>query len=254
MKVSIVTVCWNSEQYIADAIKSVLNQSYQDIEYILVDGLSKDRTVDIIKSFEPQFNGRMKWVSEKDNGLYDAMNKGLKMASGDVFGILNSDDFFANPDVIQNIVDGFSSDSSIEAVYTNLYYVKQDQPEIIVRHWISNEFKPRSFFKGWHPPHPTLYMKKDTYEKCGYFDLSFRLAADFELMLRFFEKYKIKSKYLNITSIRMRLGGATSKNLSNIMTGNAECIQAFKVNGLNASILYPVYRLVPKLKQFINKR
>lgn len=250
VKVTIVTATYNSSEHIADCIKSVNSQTYKDIEHIVIDGASNDNTLDIINSIP---NRVKKIVSEKDKGIYDAMNKGIKLASGDIIGILNSDDFFADDEVISRIVNEFKQDTEIDGVYTNLYYVKPDMPQTIIRHWVSNPFEKKNFFKGWHPPHPTLYLKKDVYEMYGLFNLRFSLAADFELMLRLFERYDINTKYLDITTIRMRLGGATSKNMKNIRKQNAECIEAFKINGFKPPILYPVYRLLPKLTQFFKR-
>ena len=251
MKISIITATYNSEAHIADCVRSVNSQTYDNIEHIIIDGASKDNTVKII---EETPNRVTKIVSEPDKGIYDAMNKGIRMATGDVIGILNSDDFFTSDDVIQSIAKEFSNDSTLEGIYTNLYYVNQDNPDQIVRHWVSNTFKERSFFRGWHPPHPTLYLRKDVYEKYGVFNLDFSLSADFELMLRFFEKYKIKTKHLPITTVRMRLGGATSKNWENVRKQNIQCVNSFRTNGFNPPLLYPVYRLLPKLLQFFKRR
>ncbi len=248
MKISIITVSYNSASTIRDTFDSVLSQTYSDIDYIVVDGNSKDNTVDIIKEYEPKFNGRMRWVSEPDKGLYDAMNKGILMAEGDVVGIINSDDLFAEPDAIKKVMDVFDNNPESDAVYANLFYVAQDDTSKVVRHWISG--KQRSFKRGWHPAHPTFYAKKDIYQKFGVFDLDYKFAADFEIMLRFIEKGHIKLTYLPDTLVRMRLGGATSKNLTNIKKGNIECIRAFKKNGIKVSPLYPLFRLLPKLKQF----
>lgn len=251
MKISIITATYNSESFIADCVKSVHDQSYDNIEHIIIDGASKDDTLKIINRMQ---NRITRIESEPDKGIYDAMNKGIDAATGDVIGILNSDDFYANEEVLETIAKEFMNDSTLEGVYTNLYYVKQDNPAQIVRHWISNPFKEGSFFKGWHPPHPTLYLKRDVYKKYGVFNLDFSLSADFELMLRFFEKYKIKTKHLPITTIKMRLGGATSKNWENTKRQNIECVDSFKVNGFKPPLLYPIYRLFPKLLQFFNKR
>ncbi len=248
MKVSIITVTYNSASTIRDTIESVITQDYSNVEHIIVDGASKDNTMNIIKSYGDKIS---RIISEPDKGIYDAMNKGIKAATGNIIGILNSDDFYTTTNVISRIVAEFMSDKTIDGVYSNLYYVKQDDPSIIVRHWISNPFKQRSFFRGWHPPHPTLYLKKEVYEKFGIFNLDLPLAADFELMLRLFEKYNIRTKYIDYTSIKMRLGGATSKNWTNIKNQNFECMKAFKINGFKAPVLYPIYRLVPKLLQYI---
>ena len=250
MKVSIITATYNSAETIKDTLVSVNKQTYKNIEHIIIDGGSKDNTLEIIEKYGERVNII---VSEPDKGIYDAMNKGIKAATGDVVGILNSDDFFASDDVIEKIVDRFGNDKDVEAVYSNLYYVKQNNPKEIVRHWVSTPFKEGSFFKGWHPPHPTLYVKREVYEKYGVFDLDFKLAADFELMLRFFEKYKVNTVYLNHTTVRMRLGGATSKNMTNIKNQNIECMNAFRSNGFKAPRFYHAYRLLPKLLQYVKR-
>lgn len=247
MKVSIITATYNSAATIKDTLESVNAQEHIDIEHIIVDGLSEDGTLDLVK----QYGKRVKIIiSEPDKGIYDAMNKGIQVATGDVIGILNSDDFFTSSDVISTVVTEFKKDSELEGVFTNLYYVQQNQPSKISRHWISKPYKEKSFFKGWHPPHPTLYFRREIYEKYGLFDLNFSLAADFELMLRFFERYKIRTKHLNIPTVRMRLGGATSKDWNNVKKQNIECIKAFKINGFRPPLLYPIYRLFPKLLQY----
>lgn len=248
MKISLITVTYNSSKTLSDTLQSVLNQTHSDIEYIIVDGASKDSTVSMIREHEPKFQGRMRWISEPDKGLYDAMNKGFRMATGEVIGIINSDDLLAEPTAIEKVIQCFEEHPETDAVYADLYYVSQTDTSKIVRHWISG--KQRSFRYGWHPAHPTFYVKKVVYDKYGLFDLEFRFAADFELMLRLIEKHSIKLTYLKEPLVRMRLGGTTSKNLSNIKKGNLECIQAFKKNDLSVSWMYPLFRLLPKLKQY----
>lgn len=248
MKISLVTVTFNSYRTLRDTIQSVLSQTYPDIEYIIVDGCSQDKTVDIIKEYEPLFDGRLKWISEKDQGLYDAMNKGFQMATGDMVGIINSDDLLAEATAIEKVIDCFEGHKDIDCVYADLYYVSQYDTSKIVRHWITG--KQRSFSKGWHPAHPTFYVKREIYSKYGLFDLDFKFAADFELMLRLVEKEHIRLFYLPEPLVRMRLGGTTSKNLTNIRKGNIECLNAFRKNGIPVSVLYPFYRLLPKLKQY----
>lgn len=156
MSFSLVTVTYNSAQTLRDTITSVLSQTHQAIEYIIIDGFSKDNTVAIIKEYEPLFNGRLKWISEKDNGLYDAMNKGFQMATGDVIGIINSDDLISDPNAIEKVIKCFEADTSIDAVYADLYYVAQNDISKIVRYWKSGGQRP--FCKGWHPAHPTFYV------------------------------------------------------------------------------------------------
>ena len=193
-KLTLVTVTFNSRHTLYDTINSVLQQTYPYIEYIIIDGASTDNTVGVIKQYEHDFNERLRWISEKDDGLYDAMNKGFSMATGDVIGIINSDDVLADPAAIEKVVKCFERDETIDAVYADLYYVAQNDISKIVRHWVSGE--QRSFAKGWHPAHPTFYVKKEIYHKYGTFDLDFKFAADFELMLRLIEKYHIKLHYL----------------------------------------------------------
>lgn len=248
MKFSLITVTFNSSVTLRDTIQSVLLQTYPDIEYIIVDGLSEDATIDIIKEYEPLFHSRLNWISEKDQGLYDAMNKGFKMATGEIIGIINSDDLLVDPVAIEKVIDCFKDHKDADCVYADLYYVAQHDTSKIVRHWITG--KQRSFSKGWHPAHPTFYVKRNVYTKCGVFDLEFKFAADFELMLRLIEKEHIRLFYLPEPLVRMRLGGTTSKNLTNIKKGNIECLNAFRKNGIPVSILYPFYRLLPKLKQY----
>ncbi len=249
LKITIVTVCYNSEKYIKDAIESVLNQHYNNIEYIVVDGGSKDKTVDIIKSYS---NRITKFISEKDKGIYDAMNKGLKMASGDYVGILNSDDFYIHNKVIETVVNELKQKKT-DSLFADLIYVANTNPAQQIRYWKSKPFKKNSFKKGWHPPHPTFFVKNTIYKKFGYFNLDFKLSADFELMLRFLERHGISTCYLSQPLIKMRLGGATNKNLRNIISQNIECYRTFKVNNIDVSIFYPLYRLLPKLTQYFKK-
>jgi glycosyltransferase involved in cell wall biosynthesis len=248
MKVSIVTGTYNSAEFVKSCIESVNSQDYPDIEHIIIDGASKDNTVQIIKDSP---NRVVKIVSEPDKGIYDAMNKGLKLATGDIVAILNSDDFYNSNQVISTVVKLFK-EKNLDCLYGNLFYVNQNNPDIVVRNWSTGEYNLKKGFKnGWHPAHPTFFVANKVYHSFGYFNLDFRIAADFELMLRFIEKHKVKSDYLNQPIVRMRLGGESNKSLKNIMRGNKECIKAFKVNNLPVSLFYPFLRLVPKLKQFL---
>lgn len=249
MKFSLITVAYNSSKTITDTIESVLNQTYSDIEYVIIDGNSTDDTLSIIKSYEPMFNNRLRWVSEKDAGLYDAMNKGLKVATGDIVGILNSDDLFCDSKAVEKIVQVFENTKNLDGVYADLYYVEQNNINKIVRKWVTGNKK--KFNSGWHPAHPTLYLKKEVYDNFGYFDLDFRLAADFEIMLRFIDKYQINLCYFPESLVKMRLGGETNKSLKNIYNQNIECLCAFKKNNIRTNRLtYPFKRLIPKLLQY----
>lgn len=247
--VSIITTSFNSDETISDTIDSVLCQTYPKIEYIIVDGASNDNTVGIIKSYESKFNTTLKWISEPDKGIYDAMNKGLMMATGEIIALINSDDLFCDKYAIEKVVKIFTANNFLDSVYADLYYVAQNDTDKIVRHWKTGE--KRTFKKGWHPAHPTFYVRKKVYDSLGLFNLDFSLAADFEIMLRFLEKNGISTFYLKEPLVKMRLGGATNKSLKNIYKQNVECLKAFRYNGINVnSFLYPLYRILPKLLQF----
>jgi len=247
MKVSLITASFNSEQFIEDTIISVINQTFKNIEYIIIDGKSHDNTINIVNRYK---NHIAKIISEKDNGIYDAMNKGIAIASGDIIGFINSDDFYTDNSVIENIVKLFLS-SNPDALYADIFYISRKNKNKIIRHWTTDKYQPNSMTKGWHPPHPTLFVKKDIYNKYGGFNTKYSLAADFELMLRLFEKYKISSVYYPKPIIKMRTGGATSKNISNIIKQNIECLNAFKDNNIEVSPFYPVTRLYSKFIQLL---
>lgn len=248
VKISIITVCFNSEKYIQSAIESVISQTYPNIEYILIDGGSTDNTNEIISTFSDKISTH---ISEPDKGIYDAMNKGIKYANGDLIGILNSDDYYKGKDIIEQIAQVYQTHKT-DCIYANIDYVNPAQNDKIVRKWVSGPYRVNGFKKGWHPAHPGFFAKKEIFNKFGDYDLSFEVAADFELMLRFLEKNNISSLYFPESIINMRLGGASNKNLINIIKGNKECVRAFKKNNLKAPILYPLLRLLPKVNQFFN--
>ena len=251
LKVSIITVVYNSENTVRDTLESVLRQDYPYIEYIVIDGNSSDRSLQIINEYKDRIS---MIVSEADKGIYDAMNKGIKMATGDVVGLLNSDDLFASDNVISRVAETFASNPDVDGVHGDLYYVKAHDVNSIVRYWHSSEYRYGAFMHGWHPAHPTLYVRRGVYEKYGAFDLRFPLSADFELMLRFFECCQIRTMYINMVMVRMRMGGATSRNLSAILQGIRQCKRAFRANGLCPPLFYPFYRLCPKLLQYVRRR
>lgn len=252
MRVSIITTTYNSSKTIEDTLKSVLIQTYKDYEYLIIDGKSADTTLDIVCKYEPLFEGRMQIYSEKDKGIYDAMNKGFQKASGDILMLINSDDLFSRPDAVSLVAKEFNNQPEIDGVYADLYYVSQNNIDNIVRVWTTGKQRPMRY--GWLPAHPTFYVKRECYEKYGYFDLNYTLAADFELMLRFIEGKKLKLTYLPEYLVKMRLGGATSKNIKNIFKQGIETIRAFKDNGIaGGSIMYLFRRYIPKMKQFLKK-
>ena len=252
MKISIITVCYNSEKYIRSAIESVLSQTYNDIEYIIIDGLSKDSTMDIVKSYESQFGGRMKWISEKDQGIYYAMNKGIAMASGDIIGIINSDDFYSCEKVIDKVVQSFQKEN-IDAVYGDLLYVIAKNTDKIQRYWKSGYYKENAFLWGWMPPHPTFFVKKKVYEKYGCFNTNFKSAADYEFMLRVIHKELIRLAYLPEILVKMRTDGESNQSIKNRLSGNNEDHNAWKINGLQPYCFTRCLKPVRKILQYIQR-
>lgn len=228
MKVSIITITYNSEATLKDTIESVVNQSYSDIEYIIIDGKSTDNTLSIIESYKEKIS---KVVSEKDNGLYDALNKGIALATGDLIGIIHSDDFYTNQFVIEHIVKTIE-DNNADAAYADLYYVDKNDTNKIFRKWKSGNYKHGMFLNGWMPPHPTFFAKRSCYERFGSFNLNLESAADYELMLRFIHKHKIKLAYLHEFIIKMRVGGKSNVSLQNRIRANKEDRKAWIINGL----------------------
>lgn len=247
MKISIVTACFNSASTIQDTIQSIQTQTYQNIEHIVVDGASKDLTMTIVKS-SPSVT---KYLSEPDQGIYDAMNKGLLLATGDVIGTLNSDDFYFDDSVIASIAKVFE-DESVEACYADLVYVSQENTDKVIRYWKSKPYQPALFKKGWMPAHPTFFARKNVYEKYGLFDLNYRIAADFELLFRLVEQHKVRTVYLPKVLVKMRLGGTTNKNLHNILKQNKEIIKVLSSQYSDFSTTkFWTLKILNRLKQFI---
>lgn len=231
VKVSIVTVTLNSGKTLRDNIQSVLSQSYPQIEDIIVDGLSQDNTVDIIKEYEDKFRGRLKWISEKDAGLYDAMNKGVKMATGDIVGFINSDDFYHRKEVISRVVEAFN-DKTVQAVYGDVRFVNPKNLNKTVRYYSSGRFSPEKFRYGFMPAHPTFFTYRRYFEEFGYYKADYKIAADYELLIRFLYIHRLKAMYLPFDFLKMRTGGvSTSSYKSNILL-NREIVRACKQNGI----------------------
>lgn len=228
MKISIVTVCLNAAATVRDAVESVAAQSYPEIEHIVIDGGSTDGTLDVLKSS----NGRIsRLVSEKDQGLYDAMNKGAGLSTGEVIGFLNADDVYASDRVISKVAECFN-ESSIGACYGDLEYVARSDTSQIQRRWTSGEFRPESFSQGWAPPHPAFFVRREHFASSGGFDLRLRVAADNDLMMRLLEVERIKCTYIPEVFVKMRSGGASNRSLRNILRGNLEIWRALSENGL----------------------
>lgn len=231
MKISLITVTYNSSKTLADTLDSVLKQTFSEIEYIIVDGASKDNTVSIIKDYEPKFNGRVKWISEPDKGLYDAMNKGIRMATGDVVGIINSDDFYHRADILQNVADAFK-DKSVQAVYGDVRFVNDDNLDKTVRYYSSKSFSPKRFRFGFMPAHPTFFTYKKYFDEYGYYKMGYKIAADYELLTRFLYVHKLKCKYLPLDFMKMRTGGASTASIKSNWILNKEIVRACKENGI----------------------
>lgn len=231
MKISLITITYNSGQTLRDTIESVLNQIYSDIEYIIIDGLSKDNTVDIIREYEPQFQGRLKWISEKDSGLYDAMNKGIRMSTGDIVGIINSDDFYHRRDVISKIIEAFQN-KEIQAVYGDVRFVNPDNLDRTVRYYSSKNFSLRRFRYGFMPAHPTFFTYRRYFDEFGYYKTDYRIAADYELLIRFLYTQKLKTAYIPLDFMKMRTGGTSTASIKSNILLNQEIVRACRENGI----------------------
>jgi len=256
MKFSIITAIYNNKDYVEDCINSVISQDYNNIEYIIVDGGSDDGTVDIIKNLASRQAGlkfknqKIKLISEKDNGIYEALNKGLKLATGDVIGFLHSDDIFSDENVISKIADTFEK-SGTDSVYSDLVYVYRNDTSKILRYWKAGDFKFDKLKRGWMPPHPAFFVKKNIYDKLGGFDTSLKIAADYEMILRLLAKEKITTAYLTEVTLKMRSGGTSNKNLSSIIQKSIEDYHALKKNFFPHPFLVLFLKNIRKLGQFI---
>jgi glycosyltransferase involved in cell wall biosynthesis len=250
MKISVITVCFNSEATIADTLQSVREQSYPEIEHIVVDGGSTDRTAEIVSAE----GGRVAtFVSEPDRGIYDAMNKGIGLATGDVIGFINADDFYASEGVLAKVAEMFRH-PGVDACYGDLCYVKVFNTQSVVRYWRSSEFRPGLFASGWCPPHPTFFVRRKIYERFGRFDLGYRIAADVELMMRFLEVHCVRARYLPEVLVKMRMGGTTNKSFKNIAKQNGEILRAVKKHGLASNTLgFFAKKIISRGKQFVTK-
>lgn len=249
MKVSIITVCFNSEDTIEATIQSVLNQDYDDIEYIIVDGRSTDKTISIIEKYRSRI---AKFISEKDDGIYFAINKGINEATGEVIGILHADDFYADEKIISYVVNEFS-EKKTDSVYGDLQYVSRHNLQKIVRNWKSGVYDAKLFLKGWMPPHPAFFVKKKCYTQFGLFNTLFSISADYELMLRFLYKHKITTSYIPEILVKMRTGGKSNVTFKNRIKANKEDRLAWKINGLNPGKMTAILKPLSKLKQFFSK-
>jgi glycosyltransferase len=246
MKVSVITVCYNSESTLEDTIKSVVSQDYTNIEYIVIDGGSRDNTPAILNRYK---NNIARLVSEKDEGMYFAINKGIAMATGDVVAILNSDDFYADNTIIRKVLEAFEK-NNCDSVYCDLQYVDRDDTKKVKRNWIAGTYSDGLFFKGWMPPHPAFFIRKSCYEKFGVFNTTLRSAADYELMLRMLHVKKISTFYLPILAVKMRDGGKSNVSIANRIKANREDLKAWEINNIRPNFFTLIRKPLSKLKQF----
>jgi glycosyltransferase involved in cell wall biosynthesis len=249
MKISIITVCYNSADTIADTLRSIAQQTYPNIEYIIIDGGSTDGTLDIIKQYEKHVSVL---VSEPDKGIYDAMNKGWKRATGDVVAFLNSDDCYMHKNVLSEVAE-IMSNPDIDACHGDLIYVDRVDTNKIIRYWQGHEHRAGDCLKGWMPAHPTFFARRSLFERCGGFDTRYRKQADFELAVRWFEIHKIRSRYVPKIWTRMRTGGASNNSLRNIIKGNLESYHACKALGFNVTPFFIVRKILSRFPQYWRK-
>ena len=248
MKVSIVTVTYNSAQTLVDAMKSVLEQTYHDIEYIIVDGASTDSTIDVIRQYEPQFKNRLKWISEKDDGIYDAMNKGIQLATGDVVGILNSDDYFTSSDVIARMVAAFSD--GVDAVYGDVHFIHDGEPNKCIRYYSSKHFRPFWLRFGFMPAHPSFYCRRGVYERAGYYKTDYAIGSDYEMMVRLFKVHHINARYIPMDFVTMRTGGASTRNVQSRLALIKDDVRSCRENGVYTNIPMICMKFLYKVFEF----
>lgn len=247
LKFSIITVVCNNVRCIENCIKSVLSQTYDDVEYVIIDGKSTDGTLEVIGRYKSRITTL---ISERDNGYVYAMNKGLEKAMGDVVGFLHSDDTYSHTGVLEKVAAVFEKNST-DSVYGDLVYVRKNNPESTVRYWKSGEYSRRKMRYGWMPPHPTFFVKKEIYEKYGFFNTDFKIAADYELMLRLLYKHKISTFNTNKLLVKMRCGGKSNKSIKNIIEKTTEDYKAIRAYGLGLSTL--LGKNIMKLPQFFER-
>lgn len=254
MRVSIITVVFNGAETIEDCINSVRMQAHSDIEHIIIDGGSTDGTVELVKSYGDKIN---RFISEPDEGFYDALNKGINLATGEVVGFVNADDLLAGVNVISDIAREFDR-TGAGGLYGDLEYVAKDDIARVIRYWRSGDFKYSSLRAGWMPPHPTLYLRCGVYQRArlgdgGYFDTSFKIAADYDLMMRVFGKLKVDVTYLPQVLVKMRVGGKSNKSISNIIKKSREDLIAMRRNGIGGFVTL-IFKNLRKLPQFIMRK
>lgn len=253
MRISIITATYNSAATLRDTMESVLRQTYRDIEYLVIDGASKDNTRDIIQEYEPRFEGKMRWVSEPDKGIYDAMNKGIAMATGEVVGILNSDDFYTSETVLERLASTLTS-TGADAVYGDIHFVDPDNLSKSVRYYSSKSFRRWMMRLGFMPAHPSFYCRRKIYEQYGAFDCTYKVAADFENLLRLIFVHRIKTCYVPMDCVTMRTGGASTSGLASHKQILTDHVRAYRENHVQSNALMDSLRYVFKILEIIKYR
>ena len=251
MLVSIIISTFNSEKTIQSNINSIESQTYKDYQVIIIDKNSSDQTINIIKKNNLP---NIKFIIENDLGIFDAINKGINVSSGEIISVLHGDDFFNNKDVLKDIIKKFKENKDTDIVYGNLVYVKKNNINHILRYWKPGVYKNNSFYKGWHPPHSSFFVKKKLFLEHGNYDLNNGNCADVELMFRFLNIQNVKSKYLNKTLVKMRYGGASNKNIFSVIKQNIQILQFLKIqkNFYKISV-FIIHKFFDRLKQFVIK-
>lgn len=257
MKISVITATWNSGKTIGDTLRSVLNQSFTNVEHIIKDGGSKDDTLEICKNFERKYytdgdKGRtINILSDKDKGIYDAMNQGVKAATGDVIGILNSDDFYTSDDVLARVAEEFEKNPELEAVYGDIHFVKDENLKKCTRYFSSRYFRPWALRFGFMPAHPSFYVRREVYEKYGLYDLDFRTSSDFEMMVRLFVKEKIRAKYINKDFVTMRAGGESTAGLAAKKKVNQDIAGSLRKHGIYSNQVFQSMRYIWRIGELL---
>lgn len=245
VQISVVMAVYNRRETVAQAVESVLSQTHTDVETILIDGASTDGTLEALQPYRQHLDV---FVSERDDGIYDALNKGIERASGDVVGFLHADDLFAHRAVLARVAEAFA-DPQIEAVYGDLVYVRHDDVDRVVRYWRAGEFELGALRRGWMPPHPTFYVRRRVYQRLGLFDTRYHIAADYDLVLRFLGRGGIRATYIPQVMVRMRVGGISNRSLGSILRKSREDLDALRGNGVGG-ISTLLQKNFSKLSQF----
>lgn len=253
MKISIITASYNSGATLRDTLESVLSQSHSDWEHIVIDGASSDNSVEIIRELEPRYKGRLKWISEPDNGMYDAMNKGIAMAEGDVIGILNSDDFYTDSKVLHHIAEAMA-DTNLDAVFGDIHFIEHHDRGTCVRYYSSRFFRRWMMILGYQPAHPSFYCRRECFDRFGHFDTRIRLASDFEFMLRLIYVNRIRTRYLPLDFVTMRTGGASTMGIRSHRKIVADHYRAYHRHGLYLGYLFDLARYPFKTAILIKRK